>query len=79
MKKAAAVPQKLKELRAFVSGQSEDFHAGWTFDGTKHYVQTKQVFSRYRTWLNDLFSIVEAKDRATFLSAMDRVESSFAR
>lgn len=71
LKKAAVVPQKLQGLRTFVSGQPENFHVGWSFGGTKHYVQAEQAFARYRTWLMDLFSITDSKDRASLLPALD--------
>ena len=78
LKKAGTVPEKLRELRTFVSEQPETFHVGWSFAGTNHYVQSEQVFAPYRPWLMELFSIVESKDRAGLLSALDRVRSSFA-
>ena len=78
LKKTDTVPQKIRELRTFVSGQSESFHVGWSFDGTKHYVEIEQVFAQYRTWLIELFSIAESKDRASLLSTLDRLEASFA-
>ena len=77
LKKAAAVPQKLQELRTLVSQQPETFQAGWSFDGTAHYVQTEQVFARYRPWLMELFAVVKAKDRAALLAALDRVQAGF--
>lgn len=77
LKKAAAVPQKLQELRTFLSQQPETFQAGWSFDGTAHYVQTEQVFARYRPWLMELFAVVKAKDRAALLAALDRVQAGF--
>jgi hypothetical protein len=39
--------------------------------------QTEQVFTLYRPWLMDLFAVVEAKDRAALLAALDRVQASF--
>jgi len=77
LKKADTVPQKLRELGTFVSWQPESFHADWSFEGTRHYVETEQVFSPYRAWLKELFSIVDAKDRAGFLAALDRAQVSF--
>lgn len=77
LKKAAAVPQKLQELRTLVSQQPETFQAGWSFDGTAHYVQTEQVFARYRPWLMKLFAVVKAKDGAALLAALDRVQAGF--
>lgn len=77
LKKAATIPQKLQELRTFVSGQPETFHADWSFDGTKHYVETESVFVPYREWLKNLFAVVESKDRAALLAALDRVQASF--
>jgi tetratricopeptide (TPR) repeat protein len=79
LKKADTVSQKLQELRSFASTQPEGFHADWSFDGTKHYVETEQPFAPYRAWLLDLFSVAESKDRATLLSALDRVEAGFSR
>lgn len=79
LKKANTVPQKLQELRMFVSGQSESFHVDWSFDGTTHFVQTEQVFAPYRAWLMELFSIVEPRDRAGLVSAIDRAETGFAK
>jgi len=77
LKKANAVPQKLQELWAFVSGQPESFHADWSFDGTTHYVQKEQVFAPYRAWLMELFAVVKANDRAALLAALDRVQAGF--
>lgn len=77
LKKANTVPQKLQDLHALVSTQPESFHADWSFDGTTHFVQTEQAFARYRTWLMDLFAIVQSKDRAALLAALDRVQASF--
>lgn len=77
MKKANAVPQKLQELRTFVSGQPESFHPDWSFDGTTHFVQTEEVFARYRAWLMELFAVVKSKNRAALLAALDRVQAGF--
>jgi hypothetical protein len=77
--KPATVPQKLQELRMFVSAQPESLHVEWGFEGTQHYVQTEQIFAPYRAWLMDLFSIAESKDRAGLLSAIDRTETGFAK
>lgn len=77
LKKAAIIPQKLQELKAFISVQPETFRVSWTFVGTKHYVQTEPVFAPHRDWLNKLFSIVDAKDRSALLSALDQVQASF--
>jgi tetratricopeptide (TPR) repeat protein len=77
LKKASTVPQKLQALRAFVSAQPANFHPDWSFDGTAHYVQTEQVFAPYRPWLMDLFAVVNAKDRAALLAALDRVQADF--
>jgi tetratricopeptide (TPR) repeat protein len=77
LKKADTVPGKLQELRTFVSGQPESFHVDWSFEGTTHFVQTEQAFARYRTWLMELFAVVKSTDRAAFLAALDRVQSSF--
>lgn len=74
LKKDDAVPQKLQELRTFVSGQPESVQVAWSFDGTKHYVQTEEIFARYRPWLIELFSITESKDRATLLTILDRMQ-----
>ncbi len=77
LKKANTVSQKLQELRTFVSGQPESFHADWSFDGTTYFIQTEQVFARYRTWLMELFAVVKFKDRAALLAALDRVQAGF--
>ncbi len=77
LKKSATVPQKLQALRTFVSGQPETFHAGWSFDGTTHYVQIQQAFIPYRPWLMDLLAVVKSKDRAALLAALDRVQAGF--
>ncbi|MDF0664497.1 MAG: tetratricopeptide repeat protein [Nitrospira sp.] len=77
LKKANIVPQKLQELRTFVSGQPESFHPDWSFDGTTHFVQTEQVFAPHRAWLMELFAVVKSKDRAALLAALDHVQSSF--
>ncbi len=77
LKKADTVPQKLQELRTLVSSQPETFHADWSFDGTKHYVEVEQVFARYRTWLMDLFATVKSTDRASLLAAVDRIQTRF--
>ncbi|MBX3324482.1 MAG: hypothetical protein U0223_11390 [Nitrospira sp.] len=77
LKKASAVSQKLKELRTYVSGQPVSFHVDWSFDGTEHYVQTEKVFARYRTWLADLFAVVQSNDRAALLAALDHVQASY--
>lgn len=77
LKKADTAPQKIRELMTFVSAQPEGFHVEWGFDGTKHYVETKQVFAPYRPWLADLFAVVKANDRAALLDSLDHVQASF--
>ena len=77
LKKANLAPQNLQDLRTFISTQPESFHAEWSFDGTKHYVQTEEVFAPYRAWLMELFSVVKAENRAALLVALDHVQASF--
>jgi tetratricopeptide (TPR) repeat protein len=77
LKKAGIIPDKLRELRTFVSGQPDSFQVSWSFEGTKHYTQTEQVFAPYREWLLELFSVVDSKDRASLLSAVDRLATDF--
>ncbi len=78
LEKAGIFPDKLRGLRTFVSGQPESFSVSWSFEGTRHYFQTEKVFTPYAAWLTELFSVVDSKDRASFLSALDHIETGFA-
>jgi tetratricopeptide (TPR) repeat protein len=78
LRKAGIVPDKLRGLRRFVTEQPESFSVSWSFEGTRQYAHTEKVFTPYAAWLSDLFSVVESKDRASFLAALDHVETGFA-
>jgi tetratricopeptide (TPR) repeat protein len=78
LRKAGIVPDKLRGLRRFVTEQPESFSGSWSFEGTRQYTHTEKVFTPYAAWLSDLFSVVESKDRASFLAALDHVKTGFA-
>ncbi|TKB92195.1 MAG: TIR domain-containing protein [Nitrospira sp.] len=77
LKKPTIVPQKLQELRTFVSWQPETFYVDWNFDGPKHHILSEPVFASYRPWLMYLFASIKSRDRATLLAALDHVQASF--
>lgn len=59
--------EKFRSLYRTIASQSENFSLEWTFIGTKHFIaQSKQLLS-YRSWLLNLFTALEEKNREAIL------------
>jgi tetratricopeptide (TPR) repeat protein len=65
-----SVSEKFKFLCVTIASQPADFSLGWTFIGTKRFINQEEQFAPYRIWLLDLFTALEEKDRNTILTGL---------
>jgi len=62
---------KLAELISYIENQPAEFNLGWTFDGTKHFIDTSQhIQDRDRQGLVSFFSALEGKNRDAILEKL---------
>jgi hypothetical protein len=71
------IPEKFNKLILSLQNQSEDFYLhGWTFNGTKHYVQTSpKLREKNRQWLVSFFSALEEKNRSAMVDKLRKLEN----
>ncbi len=66
---------KLAELISYVENQPAEFNLGWTFDGTKHFIDTSQhIQDRDRQGLVSFFSALEGKNRDVILEKLRQLK-----
>ena len=75
--KGETIPKKLQAMVEVVSGQGSDFHLGWGWDGTVHFIQTDERLAPVRGWLLALLEAVQGKDREAVLGGLRSVAASF--
>ena len=75
MNNAALVPDKLQTLLDSLAAQPDDFKVTWAFNGTKHFIEQHAPLAPYRTWLEQLFTALEAEDRQTALTGLQAVRA----
>jgi len=77
LNKPESVPAALTTLRDFVAKIPADSEAGWSFEGSKHFIGSEPKLAPSRAWLLDLFSAVEEKDAQKRLAALEKVQADF--
>jgi tetratricopeptide (TPR) repeat protein len=77
LNKPESVPAALTTLRDFVAKVPADSEAGWSFEGSKHFIGSEPKLAPSRAWLLDLFSAVEEKDAQKRLAALEKVQADF--
>ncbi len=75
---APAASEHLRAVRNLVREQPEDFTAGWTFDGTLHFVRHTPDLP-HREVLAALFQALDAPDRDTIGERLDTVVEELER
>ena len=71
----ALISKKLDELILYIEHQPEEFNLGWTFDGTKHFINTSQkIQDTDRQWLISFFSALEGKNRDAILEKLRQLK-----
>ena len=71
--KGETIPKKLQTMLELVSGQANDFHVGWGWAGTVHFIQTDERLAPVRGWLLALIEAVQGKDREAVLGGLRSV------
>lgn len=69
---------KLRELIDLVRTQPPDFHVEWTWEGTKHFIQTDDELMPVRAWLLSLIGALESANRDGILEGLRAVANSLA-
>ncbi len=75
--KADLVPGRIDAMVEGITNQSEGFKVGWSFKGTRYFINNNDTLAPYRPWLMQLFDAVEGEDRHAVLSALQEVRVSF--
>ena len=75
--KTALVPGRIDAMVEGIANQSEGFKVGWSFKGTRYFINNNETLAPYRPWLMQLFDAVEGADRHAILSALQEVRASF--
>ena len=75
--KTELVPGRIDALVESITNQSEEFKVGWSFKGTRYFINNNETLAPYRPWLMQLFDAVEGADRHAILSALQEVRASF--
>ena len=73
------IPAKLDTLIALVQQQPEDFKGTWTFNGTKHFLQTADALAPQREWLVTLFAALEGANRDAIARQLEAVRQEMQR
>ena len=61
---------KLRGLIELTVTQPADFRLGWTWEGTKHFIQTDERLAPVRAWLLSLISALEGPNRDAILQGL---------
>ena len=77
LNKPDAIPEKLEALREAINKQSKEFRLGWSFAGTKHFINRDERLADHRIWLLQLFGALEQKDRDSILTALQIARENF--
>ena len=70
------IPARLDALIAIVRRQPDDFKVGWTFNGTKHFLQTADAVAPQRDWLVALFAALEGANRDAIAQQLEAVRAA---
>jgi hypothetical protein len=73
---SALVPGRIDAMVEGIANQSEGFKVGWSFKGTRYFINNNETLAPYRPWLMRLFDAVEGADRHAILSALQEVRAS---
>jgi hypothetical protein len=73
----AQVPAKFQTLIDSLAAQPDDFKVTWAFNGTRHFIDQHAQMAPYRTWLEQLFTALEAEDRQTALTGLQVARAGF--
>ena len=74
--RANEVSAEFEGIVAALRAQPADFKAGWTFAGSKHFVETDGRFAAHRERLMQLFSALEQGGTEEILAQLQRMDTS---
>jgi hypothetical protein len=75
--KTDMVPGRIAAMVEGITNQSERFKVGWSFKGTRYFINNNDTLAPYRPWLMRLFDAVEGADHHAVLSALQELRASF--
>jgi len=75
LNKTGDIRAQMNLLITAVETQPEDFKITWTFNGTKHFIQTSDKLTARREWLLSLFTALEGKNRKEIADGLRKIGS----